>query len=73
MEIKLNYTSEELSILLGGLNNALFSLHQNYNAIRLGTENVVPDKIKRLNLNEEIMQHRLASVKELYDYLLTYV
>ena len=72
MEIKLNYTQEELSILLDGLNNALLSLGQNYNAIRLGAENVVPDKIRKLNLNEETMRSRFAFVKELYDYLLTY-
>ena len=72
MEIKLNYTQEELSVLLDGLNNALFSLDQNYNAIRLGTENVVPDEIRKLNLDEETMQFRFAFVKELYDYLLTY-
>ena len=72
MEIKLNYTQEELSILLDGLNNALISLDQNYNAIRLGAENVVPDEIRKLNLNEETMQSRFAFVKELYDYLLMY-
>ena len=72
MEIKLNYTREELSTLLDGLNNALFSLDQNYNAIRLGAENVVPDKIRKLNLDEETMQYRFAFVKGLYDYLLTY-
>ena len=72
MEIKLNYTQEELSILLDGLNNALFSLDQNYNAIRLGTENVVPEEISKLNLDEETMRFRFAFVKGLYDYLLTY-
>lgn len=72
MEIKLNYTPEELSILLDGLNNALISLDQNYNAIRLGAENVVPDEIRKLNLDEETMQFRFAFVKGLYDYLLTY-
>lgn len=72
MEIKLNYTQEELSTLLDGLNNALLSLDQNYNAIRLGAENVVPDKIRKLNLDEETMRFRLAFVKGLYDYLLTY-
>ena len=72
MEIKLNYTQEELSTLLNGLNNALLSLDQNYNAIRLGAENVVPDKIRKLNLDEKTMQYRLAFVKGLYDYLLTY-
>ena len=72
MEIKLNYTPEELSTLLDGLNNALISLDQNYNAIRLGAENVVPDKIRKLNLDEETMQYRFAFVKGLYDYLLTY-
>ena len=72
MEIKLNYTPEELSTLLDGLNNALISLDQNYNAIRLGTENVVPDEIRKLSLDEETMRFRFAFVKGLYDYLLTY-
>ena len=72
MEIKLNYTQEELSTLLDGLNNALISLDQNYNAIRLGAEDVVPNKIRKLNLDEETMQYRFAFVKGLYDYLLTY-
>ena len=72
MEIKLNYTQEELSTLLDGLNNALLSLDQNYNAIRLGAENVVPDEIRKLNLDEKTMRFRLAFVKGLYDYLLTY-
>lgn len=72
MEIKLNYTPEELSVLLEGLNNALISLDQNYNAVRLGLEDIVPYKIRQLNLDEQTMQFRLAFVKELYDYLLTY-
>lgn len=72
MEIKLNYTPEELSVLLDGLNNALISLDQNYNAVRLGLEDIVPYKIRQLNLDEQTMQFRLAFVKELYDYLLTY-
>ena len=72
MEIKLNYSPEELSILLDGLNNALISVDQNYSAIHLGAENVVPDEIRKLNLNEETMQYRFAFVKGLYNYLLTY-
>ena len=72
MEIKLNYTQEELSTLLDGLNNALISLDQNYNAICLGSEDVVPERIRKLNLDEQIMQFRLTSVKGLYNYLLTY-
>ena len=72
MEIKLNYTPEELSVLLDGLNNAPIALDQNYSAIHLGTENIVPDAIRKLNLNEETMQYRFAFVKGLYDHLLTY-
>ena len=72
MEIKLNYTPEELSTLLDGLNNALFSLDQNYNAICLGLEDVVPERIRKLNLDEQAMHFRLASIKGLYNYLLTY-
>ena len=72
MEIKLNYTPEELSILLDGLNNALISLDQNYNAIRLGIDDVVPSKLRKLTINEDTMKYRLNAIKELYDYLLTY-
>lgn len=72
MEIKLNYTPEELSTLLDGLNNALLSLDQNYNAIRLGIDDVVPSKLRKLTINEDTMKYRLNAIKELYDYLLTY-
>lgn len=72
MEIKLNYTQEELSILLDGLNNALISLDRNYNAIRLGVDDAVPSKLRKLTINEDTMKYRLNAIKELYDYLLTY-
>ena len=72
MEIKLNYTQEELSTLLDGLNNALISLDRNYNAIRLGVDDGVPSKMRKLTINEDTMKYRLNAIKELYDYLLTY-
>lgn len=72
MEIKLNYTQEELSILLDGLNNALISLDRNYNAIRLGIDDGIPSKLRKLTINEDTMKYRLTAIKELYDYLLTY-
>lgn len=72
MEIKLNYTQEELSTLLDGLNNALISLDRNYNAIRLGVDDGVPSKLRKLTINEDTMKYRLNAIKELYDYLLTY-
>jgi hypothetical protein len=72
MEIKLNYTPEELSALLDGLNNALISLDRNYNAIKLGVDDAVPSKLRKLTINEDTMKYRLNAIKELYDYLLTY-
>lgn len=72
MEIKLNYTPEELSVLLDGLNNALISLDRNYNAISLGVDDGVPSKLRKLTINEDTMKYRLNAIKDLYDYLLTY-
>ena len=72
MEIKLNYTPEELSTLLDGLNNALISLDRNYYAIRLGVDDSIPSKLRELTINEDTMKYRLNAIKELYDYLLTY-
>ena len=72
MEIKLNYTQKELSTLLDGLNNALISLDRNYNAIRLGIDDGVPSKLRKLTVNEDTMKYRLNAIKDLYDYLLTY-
>ena len=72
MRIDLHYTKEELSNLLDGLNNALISLDQNYNAIRLGVDDVVPLKLRNLTIDEDIMKYRLNAVKDLYEYLLIY-
>jgi len=72
MRIDLHYTKEELSNLLDGLNNALISLDQNYNAIRLGVDDVVPPKLRKLTIDEDIMKYRLNAVKDLYEHLLTY-
>lgn len=72
MRIDLHYTKEELSNLLDGLNNALISLNQNYNAIRLGVDDVVPPKLRNLTIDEDIIKYRLNAVKDLYEYLLTY-
>ena len=72
MKIELNYTYNELTNLLDGLNNALISLKRNYNAILLGTEDEVPNQLVELDLNKETMLYRYNAVKELYDYLLEY-
>lgn len=72
MRIDLHYTKEELSNLLDGLNNALISLDQDYNAIRLGVDDVVPPKLRNLTIDEDIMKYRLNAVKDLYEYLLMY-
>ena len=72
MKIELNYTYDELTTLLDGLNNALISLKRNYNALLFGTENGVPNQLLKLNLNKETMVYRYNAIKDLYDHLLTY-
>lgn len=76
MEIKLNYTQEELSTLLDGLNNACIALGEVYAAGRLGCQ--VPSKFtpffesKTFDEIEEETHLREAAVKQLYDFLLSY-
>ena len=76
MEIKLNYTQEELSTLLDGLNNACIALGEVYAAGRLGCQ--VPSKFRPLfetRTFDEIMEEtrlREDAVKQLYDFLLSY-
>ena len=76
MEIKLNYTQEELSTLLDGLNNACIALGEVYAAGRLGCW--VPSKFRPLfetrTFDEMMEETRLRedAVKQLYDFLLSY-
>ena len=76
MEIKLNYTQEELSTLLDGLNNACIALRDVYAAGRLGCQ--VPSKFKpffetkTFDEIEEETHLREDAVKQLYDFLLSY-
>ncbi len=76
MEIKLNYTQEELSTLLDGLNNACIALGDVYAAGRLGCQ--IPNKFRPLfetrTFDEMMEETRLRedAVKQLYDFLLSY-
>lgn len=74
MEIKLNYTPEELSVLLDGLNNALISLKRNYSALILGIEDGVPVDLiplaKDIDINK--LQNREKILIDLYNFLLQY-
>lgn len=74
MEIKLNYTPEELSVLLDGLNNALISLKRNYSALILGIEDGVPVDLIPLAKNIDInkLQNREKILIDLYNFLLQY-
>lgn len=74
MKIELNYTYDELITLLDGLNNALISLKRNYSAMSFGLYNGVPEQLLNLktDLEQEELEHRYNSVKELYDHLLQY-
>lgn len=76
MEIKLNYTQEELSTLLDGLNNACMALANVYSAAYLGCdipgsfipmfEHRSPEEI------EEVTKLRYGAVRQLYNFLLSY-
>lgn len=74
MEIKLNYTTEELSVLLDSLNNALISLKRNYSALILGIEDGVPVDLiplaKDIDINK--LQNREKVLIDLYNFLLQY-
>lgn len=76
MEIKLNYTPEELSTLLDGLNNACVALGDVYAAGRLGCQ--IPSKFIPFfeeRTDDEIMKEtrlREDAVKQLYNFLLSY-
>lgn len=76
MEIKLNYTQEELSTLLDGLNNGYIALSDAFIAAMLGCD--YPVKLRPLLEDKapeevrEIAHLRLGALKQLYDFLLSY-
>lgn len=75
-EIKLHYTPEELNILLDALNHACVTVGKVYNGARLGCE--IPKefeaKFKSMSFDEidAYVQPRMNSLRELYEYLLTF-
>lgn len=75
-EIKLHYTPEELRILLDALNHACVAIGKVYNSARLGCE-IPPEfeaKFNSMSFDEidEYVQLRMNSLRELYEYLLTF-
>lgn len=75
-KIELNYTDEELTTLLNGLNNAYIALSEVYAAGRLGCQ--VPrvlEPIFETRSFDEMMEEtqlRQDAVKQLYYFLLSY-
>ena len=74
MEIKLNYTKDELSLLLDGLNNAIIALQSVYKSAQLGC-NIPPQFIplfenKSFEEIDDIVESRLNAVSDLYILLL---
>ena len=76
MEIKLNYTKEELTNLVNGLNNAILAISDIYAAAILGCE--IPNKFNVLFVNktpDEIIKMsniRINALKQLYCLLESY-
>ena len=74
MEIKLNYTKDELSLLLDGLNNAIIALQSVYKSAQLGCD--IPSQFTPLFKNksfeeiDNIIEPRLSAVNHLYTILL---
>ena len=75
-KIELNYTDEELTTLLNGLNNAYIALKDVYAAGLLGCQ--VPKVFRPLfeektfDQIEELTQLRLGAIEQLYEFLLAY-
>lgn len=76
MEIKLNYTKEELTNLINGLNNAIIAVSDVYSAAMLGCE--VPNKFNVLFDNKtpdeiiDLTNKRVNALKQLYYLLESY-
>ena len=75
MEIKLNYTDKELTILLDGLNNAIFAVQDVYAALELGCQ--VPsvfNDLQKKSFEEinDLIAIRRKSLLDLYQTLLRY-
>ena len=76
MKIKLDYSKEELSILLDGLNNAIIALQDVYGSAQFGCE--VPKKFEKLFEDksfeeiDKMRKDRISCLKHLYEYLLLY-
>lgn len=76
MEIKLNYTKEELTNLINGLNNAIIAVSDVYSAAMLGCE--IPKKFNVLFNNKtsdeiiDLTNKRVNALKQLYYLLESY-
>ena len=74
MEIKLNYTKDELSLLLDGLNNAIIALQSVYKSAQFGCDissQFIPlFENKSFEEIDDIAESRLKAVNDLYILLL---
>ena len=76
MEIKLDYTPDELSTLLDALNHGCIALGKIYSGAKLGCElpKEFENKFKSMSFEEidDYVEPRIKSLRMLYDYLLTF-
>lgn len=76
MKIQLNYTPEELSMVLDGLNNAIFAVQDVYHAAVLGCQ--IPLKFeplfngKSFEEVDALTKMRFEAVLQLYKFLSNY-
>lgn len=75
MQIKLNYTYDELTTLLDGLNNAILAVQEIYGALQLGC--AVPkvfSEFEKKSFEEinELVTIRKGALLDLYQHLLQY-
>lgn len=75
MEIKLNYTYDELTTLLDGLNNAILAVQEVYNALLLGCSMPkVFNDFEKMSFEEidRFVTIRKGALLDLYQHLLQY-
>ena len=75
MEIKLNYTDKELTILLDGLNNAILTVQDIYSALQLGCQipKIFSDfEQKSFEEIDDLVYNRIHALHNLYQTLLRY-
>ena len=78
VEIKIQYSQEQLSIILDALNNAIIALNDAYGAANLGCYSSVPRKLRvafeRRSMEEieTVTSKRMDAIYTLYKDLLSF-